>query len=322
MKIFSLNLNIYNNIMETLNKIGVFIVLLLLGTLYRRYMDKEEKELDLRDLYLINSELLEKSEKPILWIMVPQEYNARNWLSFYSRGTTNLNIPYMYYTIKSIIENCSGSFTVCIVDDNSFEQLLPKWTPELEKIGDPLRSKIRYLGMIRLLHRFGGLMVPPSFLTLKNLDRLYDENIKSPFVCENINYYGENRYAPDANFMGAQKNCPVLEEFIDYLARMISNDYTAESIFLNDISKWCNLRICEGKMTLVDASLIGVKNVDGEAMIPEVLLKQAPLNLSTEKYGILIPHSQIEKRTALKWFCYLTNDELKHMDIELAAYFQ
>ena len=308
--------------METLNKICIFIVLLLLSTLYRRYMDKQENNLDLRDLYLINNELLEKSKKPIMWIMVPQEYNARDWLSFSSRGSTNLNIPYMYYTIKSIIEKCSGTFTIGIVDDNSFEQLLPQWTPELEKIGDPLRSKIRYLGMVKLLHRFGGLMVPPSFLALQNLDTLYNKDMITPIVFENVNYYGEDRYAPDPNFMGAQKNCPVLEEFINYLSRMISNDYTNESIFLNDISKWCNLCVCEGKMDLIDATLIGAKNVDGQVIIPEVLLKQEPLNLSSEKYGILIPHSQIEKRTALNWFCYLNKEELKHMDIELATYFQ
>ena len=305
--------------MDTINKIGLFIVVMIVGFLYRRFMDKYEMDQEVQDLYIINQELLGKSKKPILWMCVPRCKNARQWSSFYSRNNDDLNIPYMYLTIKSIISHCGKDFTICIIDDDSFDALLPNWTPELDKIGDPLREKVRYLGMMQLLFHYGGMFVPPSFLCMRNLEPLYHG--KSPFVVENVNYFGSSRFAADPYFIGAEKQCPVIESYVDYLARMISNDYTNESIFLNDLSKWCSLRCSQGEMTLIDAGLVGVKNNKGEAIVTEMFFEQQPLKLANNKYGILIPHDQIIKRTSLNWFCYIKKPELISLDTELGTYF-
>ena len=68
--------------METLNKVALFVVLMMIGFLYRRFMDKFEKDQEIQDLYLINNELLGKSKKPILWISVPRQKNARKMVLF------------------------------------------------------------------------------------------------------------------------------------------------------------------------------------------------------------------------------------------------
>lgn len=307
--------------METLNKVGFFIIVILVGFMYRRFMDKMERDQEVQDLYIINKELLGKSKKPILWICVPRIKNARKWSSFYSRSNDNLNIPYMYMTIKSIIAQCGKSFKICIIDDDSFENLLPNWTPDLGKIGDPLREKVRYLGMMQLLHHYGGLVVPPSFLCVRDLSELCDFSINhEPCVVQNVNYYGNSRLCPDPYFISAHKECPIIEEFIEYLARMISNDYTAESIFLNDISKWCALRCANGKMRLVAGEKVGVVSKSGEAIVTEMFFEQRPLNLVPDIYGILIPHEQIIKRPALDWLSYANKEELKTWDTELGAY--
>ena len=305
--------------METLNKLGIFIILMILGFMYRRFMDKIEKDQQVRDLYIINKELLGRSKKPILWISVPRYQNARKWASFYSRSNDNLNVPYMYLTIKSIIEKCGKSFQICIIDDDSYQNLLPQWTPELDKIGDPLREKVRYLGTMQLLHHYGGVVVPPSFLCQRDLSSVYSKDDK-PFVFENVNYNGDCPFAPDAHFIGAKKDCPVIREYIDYLARMTSNDYTAESLFLNDISKWCARRCANGQMRLENAETIGVKSRTGSAIVTEMFFEQAPLQLMSDKLGVLIPHEQILKRTALNWLCYLNNEQLKTWDTELGSY--
>jgi hypothetical protein len=308
--------------MEILNKLGLFILTIAIGILYRRFMDKFDDDLEIRDLYLINQELLGKSKKPILWLPVPKIKNARTWESFYSRTTDNLNIPYMYLTLKSIIAHCGKSFTICIIDDDSFTNLLPNWTPELDKIGDPLREKVRYLGMMQLIYHYGGVLVPPSFLCLRNLEQLCDiQDGGKPFIIENVNYNGESQFAPDPYFIGAPKKCDMIEEYVDYLSRMISNDYTAESIFLNDLSKWCGLRCHNGKMTLIPAINVGVQNMDNKVIITETFFEQRPLNISPNAYGILIPHDQIMKRTSLNWLCYLSKPELLGMDTELSMYF-
>jgi len=308
--------------MDTLNKIGLFIMVIITGALYRRYMDKYELEHDIQDLYIINKELLNHQQKPILWIPVPRYNNARRWSSFYSRNSDDLNIPYMYLTISSIMQRCGDDFAICIIDDNSFEHLLPNWTPELDKIGDPLREKVRYLGMMQLLYHYGGIIIPPSFLCLKNIKPLYNfDTHHHPCIVENVDYYGDSKFAPDPYFIMAHPKCPIIATYVEYLARMTSNDYTAESLFLNDTSKWCAMRCREGKMLMIDGSLVGIKNIKGQPIISDVMFEQNPLGLADNKYGILIPHEQIAKRTALNWFCAIHKNELVKLHTELGSYF-
>ena len=80
-----------------------------------------------------------QSNKPLLWIHVDYKQNARNWLSFYSRNTTNLNQAYQYLTIKSIIDKCSDHFNVCIIDDTTFHKIIPGWTIQMNNISDPIK---------------------------------------------------------------------------------------------------------------------------------------------------------------------------------------
>ena len=99
----------------------LFLILIVLGFLYRRFEDKrirEEKDENYAAIqnYLLDDVTLAKSKKPILWIHVPYEYNSRNWLSFGSRSSFNLNQPYLYLTVKSIINQCDNSFTICIFE--------------------------------------------------------------------------------------------------------------------------------------------------------------------------------------------------------------
>ena len=81
--------------------------------------------------YLLDDDTLGKSKKPILWIHVPYEYNSRNWLSFGSRSAFDLNQPYLYLTVKTIIKNCDESFKIVMIDDGSFEKLIPKRQSQL-----------------------------------------------------------------------------------------------------------------------------------------------------------------------------------------------
>ena len=89
----------------------LFFILIVLGVLYKRFEDKmsREESSDIHESiqkYLLDDETLGKSKKPILWIHVPYEYNSRNWLSFGSRSSFDLNQPYLYLTVRSIIKNC------------------------------------------------------------------------------------------------------------------------------------------------------------------------------------------------------------------------
>ena len=86
----------------------LFFILMVLGFLYRRFEDKLMREenkdnYEAIQKYLLDDVTLDKSKKPILWIHVPYEYNSRQWLSFGSRSSFDLNQPYLYLTVRSII---------------------------------------------------------------------------------------------------------------------------------------------------------------------------------------------------------------------------
>jgi hypothetical protein len=93
------------------NYIILFVILISLGILYQKYLEKQSNKASFDDYgeikkYLLKDKTLDKSKKPLLWIHIPHEYNSRNWLSFGSRSSFELNQPYLYLTVKSIIKNC------------------------------------------------------------------------------------------------------------------------------------------------------------------------------------------------------------------------
>ena len=101
--------------MFDINYVYMFILLIVSGFLYRRFVDKynqhdEYRQYNLIKKYLLNDSALAKSKKPILWIHVPYELNSRSWDSFYSRTNSKLNQPYQYITIQSIVNHCGKSF--------------------------------------------------------------------------------------------------------------------------------------------------------------------------------------------------------------------
>ena len=108
-----------------------FIILVAFGILFQKYLEKQASKggnnSNYNDVkqYLLTESSLAKSKKPIMWIYTPYEYNSRDWLSFGSRSSYNLNQPYLNLCVRSIINHCDKSFTICIVDDNSFAKLIP-----------------------------------------------------------------------------------------------------------------------------------------------------------------------------------------------------
>ena len=78
--------------------------------------------------------------------------NSRLWSSFYSRTSHELNQPYLHLTIKSIIEKCGESFNICLIDDQSFEKIIPGWTINLDNLASPIKNHIRQLALARMLY--------------------------------------------------------------------------------------------------------------------------------------------------------------------------
>ena len=319
--------------MKSGNLTNVFIlgfVLVVLGILYTRYEDKRERE-DTRDTYeaiqqfLLDDVTLGKSKKPILWIHVPYEYNSRKWLDFGSRSSFDLNQPYLYLTVRSIIQHCEQSFTICIYDDNSFGKLLPEWGIDMTRLADPILSNMRLLGMMKLLHTYGGLHCPLSFLCMKDLAGLYAKGTRNNgmFVCETVDRNATSNtrnFYPSTSFCGAPKECETVAELCNYIQTIVSHDHSAETAFLSQFDRWSMKRVEEGAIQLVEGVHIGTKTVGEEPIILDDLMSNHYLDLYKDTYGILIPSGELLRRVQYGWFVRSSPRQVMESDTILGNY--
>jgi len=312
------------------NLIILFSILIVVGFFYKRYTDKMERE-ENGDIYeniqkfLLDDLALGKSKKPILWVHVPYEYNSRNWLSFGSRSSLDLNQPYLYLTMRSIIRQCDNSFTICIIDDASFKKLIPGWNINMTNISEPILSNMRTLGIAKLIYIYGGMVCPLSFVCLKDLSSLYKKGTRGEkmFVCETINRKvtsSELDFFPNLSFCGAPKECETMMALCHFIQRTISTDYTAESVFLGEYDKWCKHRIERREINMIDGIEIGTKTTIGKQIVIDDLLSNHYLDVSSETYGVLIPADEILKRHKFEWFARLSEKQVLRSDTIIGNY--
>ena len=308
----------------------LFFILIVLGFFYKRFEDKRMREesgdtYEAIQKYLLDDVTLGKSKKPILWIHVPYEYNSRNWLSFGSRSSFDLNQPYLYLTVRSILKQCDDSFTICIIDDASFKRLIPGWNINMTTISDPILSNMRMMGLMKLLYIYGGLVCPISFVCLKNLHGLYEKGIRGEkmFVCETVDRNSTSTdidFFPNFTFCGAPKECETVRELCSFIERTSSHDYTAETKFLGNYDKWCKQRIENGTMNMIEGVEIGTKTIDESPIILDDLMSNHYLDLYQGTYGILIPADEILNRRKYEWFARLSQKQVMESDTIIGNY--
>ena len=312
------------------NLIPLFLILIVLGGLYKRFEDKRlrEEEGDTYEAiqkYLLDGDTLGKSKKPIMWIHVPYEYNSRRWLSFGSRSSFELNQPYLYLTVRSIIKQCDESFTICIIDDTSFKRLLPEWNINMTSISDPILSNMRMLGMMKLLHYYGGMVCPLSFVCLKDLHEMYVKGTRGDkmFVCEVVDRNSTSSdmdFFPNLSFCGAPKQCETVRELCNFIQRTASHDYTADVKFLGEYDRWCKQRIENGRINLIDGAEIGTKTVDEKQIIIDDLMSNHYLDLYRGAYGIYIPSEEVLSRRKFEWFARMSAKQVMESDTIIGNY--
>jgi hypothetical protein len=311
---------------QTILLIGIILAVIL----YRRAEDNHFRKygVDSTDdlqKYLLNEATLEKSKKPILWIHIPYEYNSRKWVDFGSRSSFELNQPYLYLTVKSIIKHCENDFHICLIDDGAFARVIPDWKIDMSKLSDPILKNIRQLALVKLIYRYGGMSVPIEFVCLQNLHHMYVKGVSdgSMFICENVNKNitsTEYDFCPDLRFMGANKNNNTVRMLLDFMQRTISTDNTCETEFLGEFSRWVGSKIKNGHVRLIDGKRVGVKTVDNVAITADELLSEDYLSFYDNAVGIWVPAKDILNRTSLEWFVRMSPEQVLNARSILSKY--
>tara|TARA_Y100000389_G_scaffold203183_1_gene250788 strand:+ start:1390 stop:2376 length:987 start_codon:yes stop_codon:yes gene_type:complete len=305
----------------------VFLTVAFIYENFKQYNDDDEnaKHYKLVEKYLLNSSSLARSKKPILWIHTDRETNARWWASWGSRNTNCMNQPYLFLTIKSIIDKCGGQFNICLIDDSSFESIIPGWNVNMEKIADPIKDKMRNLAMARVLKSYGGMFVPSSFICFRSLIEVYKTGIKNTgmFVGELDLRDGkgpprsqpyQNLACPSPYFMGCVKDSSKMSEYRDFLLKMISKDFTAESIFLGEVSEWLAYNVDKGEINVIPAEILGSRDIKNKLITIEQLMGNSYIDVSPNAIGVYLPDKDILRRTKYQWFARLSATQVVASD--------
>lgn len=305
----------------------VLSIILLLGIryLYEKWKKKEDTEKSLVDYDIVRKHLLDETslattKKPILWIHITYEKNARAWNDFYSRTNNNLNQDYIYLTIKTIIEKCGDYFHVCLIDDNSIQKLLPLWNVNLQSTPNPLRDHLRKLGLSKILYNYGGLLVPSSFITFKCFQEYYknlDDNkiLIGEFVNRSNNSF---KYYPNSRLLGCKKNSSIMKEYIKYLELLNSTNFNNSLDFENLMNTWFEKNL--HSMEIISSENLGVKDTDDNVINIDRLIDNTYINLSHKAIGLYIPSDELLKRTSYNWFVYLTPNEVLNSNTAISKY--
>ena len=318
-----------NNIFHYLIAFSIIVGSSYFANKYKNSFENND-EYELIKKYLLNESPLYGFNKPKIWIHTKYEINSRKWKSFYSRNTTDLNQPYIHLTIKTIINHCGNDFNICLIDDETFSKLIPSWDIHISSLAEPMKSQIRHIGLLQLVYYYGGMVVPNSFLCLKNLKDVYNDGIanNAPFVCEKVNdtiniskHHNKHAFMPDLFFFGANKNSEALKEIIEYLKRRNqSPHFTNEMEFLGDTREFV-LNLAENqKINIVGGELIGVKTKNRKPIILDDLMEENYLDVNPKTYGIYIPEEEILKRTKYQWFAVMESQQILETRLIIAKY--
>ena len=327
--------------MKKINIFILFIVLLFVGIIYDDYKKKylendEEKGYKMVKKYLLNDndivmKNLPNSKLPIIWIHSKYEMNSRNWLSFNSRNTEKLNEPYKYLMIKSVIDHCGKDFNICLINDHSFTDLLKNWEIDIHKISNPIKNIVRQLALAQILYNYGGIILPDSYLCLKNIKNIYTKGLENNkmFVGELFdknNNYVENKlvnrinYHPSPKLMGCNKDNSVIKCYINFLEQYISTDYTQEGKFIGTIQNWLNKKVINNDINIITAEYLGGRDAKGKIVTIEQLMGDTFIEFTDLLQGIYVSDEDILLRSKYAWFARLSSLQLLESNTILGKY--
>lgn len=306
-----------------------FIILTSIGMLYDKYKQKylpsesDKAEKMIRE-FLLNNDVV-SNNKPIMWVHTRYEINPRSWNSFYSRNTKSLNQPYVEACVESLVKHCGESFNICLIDNNSFTKLLPMWNVDINRVADPIKQHMERLGLARLLHTYGGFLVPNSVIALDDFSSTFDTALadKDAFVVEGINKTHTNAislYTPNPNIMGCVKNSSNMANYIKYLETLVSTDFTTAMDFEGLANKWLYKQTIDGKFALINGKMFGIKNKEECFVGLEQLLSNTFVKFHPQMVALYLPSDEILLRTKYGWFTRMSKKQIMESNTTVGKY--
>ena len=306
----------------TLNRLAILLVVLVVGGLFKRYKNKfiPDEELSKQKLiykYLLTDENVIDEKKPMLWIHTKHEVNSRQWLDYMTRNTKLLNQNYIESCVKTIINHNAEDFNICLIDDNSFEKIIPNWTVDMTKLADPVKSHMRTLALLKVLEEYGGFLCPNSVIAMKSFRKLYGNSINKSgmFVGELVSRNSTSsimEFCPSTKLIAATKGNEKLKDLIRYCEILISKDNTNEMDFDGNMERKLFKMHMEKQIHLVNGRCLGTKDRKDNAVLVDHLLSDGYIEYDIDLVMVYLPAEEILKRNKFNWFVRLNKEQLKN----------
>ena len=303
------------------------LMLMVVGYVYNNYkryvkFDEQKQDMNLIKRFLIdeNNEVnirnLSSIKKPIIWVHIEYNYNSRNWCSFGSRSSYELNMPYIYLTLQTIVNKCGDDFHICILDDYSFAKILPEFNIDFDKVGDPIRKHLRNVALMQVLYQYGGILMENSFICMQSLKPLQNiiENTNRPIVGEFINRSNSNTlevFAPSIKLIGCKKECPIIKNFIDFLKMTNSHDFTSNQIFEGAIGNWLNKNINNKNFNYILGENIGTRINNTPILIDDLLIESDLKDkIDNNVLMVYVDRDELLARIQFGWFIRMSPEQI------------
>jgi len=299
-----------------MNGIVVYIVIffLLFSILNYKYLkEKLETELNLKkqdlldvDNFFYTSKFLKASKRRKVWIYMDFNKNSRLWDSFGSRTSTKLNLAYMNLCIKSIIDVCAETYDVIIFSDIDINQILEE-DLDYTKLSGELLDKYRHISLMKILYKYGGVMVPPSLFLKKNISCI--DNDKVWFVCDvnNIDNTSMVKRQTSTCLTGSNVNNLHLKKYIEYLYKEHDTNFNVNYFV-------------EHRIPYIDGGVVGTKDAYGKGILLEHLMSTEPIKYADNNIGLYMPHDQLVKRKIYNWFCKMSSEQVLNTNCNFSYY--
>ena len=112
-----------------------------------------------------------------------------------------------------------------------------------------------------------------------------------------------------------------MEQYINYLERQVSSDYTNEMEFTGETNKWLYEHVRQRQIMPLDTKYFGTKTVSGNpVLIDDLLSDDDDFEISKCTYGVYIPSEKILNRTNYQWFARLNPEQVLTSNTLIARY--
>jgi hypothetical protein len=266
---------------------------------------------------MLLSDKLNLEIKKNIFIFNPTHVNARHWYSWGSRNSNELNEPYKLLCMQSVIKNMGNIYNVVIINDDSFEKLIPNWKIDMNKYSGVVKSQLQTLGLLKIIYLYGGLMLPSSFLCFKNLEELL--NIKEFFVSNlQNNSILPSETCVSLKIFGAQRNNSQLKEFINEFSILNSNDYTDDITFNGKVKKILYKMILSNSIKELPPKTFGVVDANCKLVTTKDLLSEKKVSFSNSCLGLYINDKEILDRYSYQWFARMSAEQILTSNLEIS----